>query len=260
MVDYLFRIIMIFYIAILGVFIYFFGQNPPELDKTDNPRRSLTIIVLMFIGQFLFFALGILVFSPFFEGLGIDYYYISILISTFFFVIIPFLILTSKSHDNFSLKEIGFSIHHLDKNQRYLILIAFIGYFIYGILRILFLEPPEESYWWLIILVMLYSNAFVEEFFGRAFIQLKLETIYGINRALIFQTILFVLIHIPSNIYRYIQYPDFWSLIIFFLFQIVHGFVYGLLYWKTRSIYPSIIVHSLTNWMGPIYFLFVNIF
>ncbi|MFX0183682.1 MAG: CPBP family intramembrane glutamic endopeptidase [Candidatus Hodarchaeota archaeon] len=258
--DYLFRIIMIFYIAILGIFLYFFGQNPPELDKTDNPQRGLIIIFLLFVGQFLFFVLGIWVFSPFFQDLGIDYFYISILISTFFFVIIPFLILTSKTHDNFSLKEIGFSMYHLNKNQRYVILIAFVSYFIYGILRILFLEPPEEPYWWLIILLMLYSNAFIEEFFGRAFIQLKLETIYGVNRALIFQTIFFVLIHIPSNIYRYLQYPDSGSLIIFFLFQAIHGFVYGLLYWKTRSIYPSIIVHYLTNWMGPIYFLFVNNF
>jgi membrane protease YdiL (CAAX protease family) len=203
MVDYLFRIIMIFYIVILGIFLYFYGHNPPEIDKTDNPRRDLIIIFLLFIGQFLFFVLGIWVLSPFFYDLGINYYYISILISTIFFVLIPFLILTSKSHNNFSLKEIGFSVSHLNKNQRSVILIAFLSYFIYGILRILFLEPPEDFWWW-IILLMLYSNAFVEEFFGRAFIQLILERIYGINRALIFQTILFVLIHIPSNLFRYL--------------------------------------------------------
>ncbi|MFX0150635.1 MAG: lysostaphin resistance A-like protein [Candidatus Hodarchaeota archaeon] len=150
-------------------------------------------------------------------------------------------------------------MRHLNKNQQYIILIVFISYFGYGILRILFLEPLEE-FWWFIILLMLYSNAFVEEFFGRAFIQLKLERIYGINHALIFQTIFFVLIHIPSNFYRYLQYPDFLSLIIFFLFQTVHGFVYGVLYWKTRSIYPSVIVHYLTNWMGPIYYLFASNF
>ncbi|MFX1517521.1 MAG: lysostaphin resistance A-like protein [Promethearchaeota archaeon] len=258
MVDYFFRIIMIVYTAILGILIYFFGQNPPKIEKTDNPHRSLTMILVLFICQFLFIALGIWVFSPFFQRLGIEYFYISIVLSTFFFVLIPFLILTSESHDHFSLKEIGFSVSHLNKNQRYLILLAFGGYFVYGILRILFLEPPDP-FWWFIILLMLYSNAFVEEFFGRAFIQLKLESICGIHRALIFQTIFFVLIHIPGNIYRYLQYPDFWALIIYFLFQTVHGFVYGLLYWKTRSLYPSIIVHYLTNWMGPIYFLLVNI-
>ena len=235
----------------------FFGQNPPEIDKTDNPKQSIIIVLLLFIGQFLFFVLGTWVLSPFFENLGIEYYYVSIFLSTFFFVIIPLIILTSKSYGNFSLKEIGFSLRHLNRNQKYVIVIAFFGYFGYGILRILFLTPPEP-FWWLIILLMLYSNAFVEEFFGRAFVQLKLESVYGINRALIFQTIIFVLIHIPSNIFRYMQNPDLGSLIIYFLFQTVHGFVYGLLYWKTRSIYPLIIVHFLTNWMGPIYFLFLG--
>ncbi|MFX0052795.1 MAG: hypothetical protein ACFE8U_16075, partial [Candidatus Hermodarchaeota archaeon] len=63
--DYLYRIIMIVYIAILGIFLFFFfGHNPPELDKTDNPRRDSTIIFFLFIGQFLFFALGIWVLSP----------------------------------------------------------------------------------------------------------------------------------------------------------------------------------------------------
>ncbi|MFX1507565.1 MAG: CPBP family intramembrane glutamic endopeptidase [Promethearchaeota archaeon] len=58
--------------------------------------------------------------------------------------------------------------------------------------------------------------------------------------------------HIRSNIYQFLQYSDFWNFIIYFLFQTVHGFVHGFLYCKTRSIYPSIIVHYLTNWMGPI--------
>lgn len=258
MSDYLFRLIMIGYIIILGIFLYLFGQNPPELNKTDNPQRSLKMILLFFLAQFLFFLLGIWVFAPIFAELGIDYYYISTLIATILFVILPLAFLTSKSYDNFTLREIGFSIRHLNKNQTFIILIAFVGYFVYGIFRILFLVP-SEPFWWVTIVLMLYSNAFVEEFFGRAFIQSKLETIYGINRALIFQTILFVLIHIPGNFYRYIQYPDLLYLIISFLFQIVHGFVYGILYWKTRSIYPSVIVHYLTNWMGPIYFLIESI-
>ncbi|NHJ01798.1 MAG: CPBP family intramembrane metalloprotease [Candidatus Heimdallarchaeota archaeon] len=257
MTDYLFRIIMISYIAVLGIFLYFFAQSPAELDKTDNPRQALTIIFLLFVCQFLYFALSIWVLTPIFENLGIDYYYISTIFSTIFFLILPIIILTSKSHDNFSLKEIGFSVRHLNKNQIYVILIAFAGYFVYGILRVLLLAP-SESFWWVIIVLMLYSNAFVEEVFGRGFIQLKLERVYGINRALILQTLLFVLIHIPSNLYRYIQYPDLLNLIINFLFQAIHGVVYGLLYWKTRSIYPSVIVHYLTNWMGPIYFLIVN--
>ncbi|MFX0121553.1 MAG: hypothetical protein ACFE9A_19345 [Candidatus Hodarchaeota archaeon] len=42
MADYFFRIIMILYIAVLGLILYFFGQKSPKLYNTDPPRYLTT--------------------------------------------------------------------------------------------------------------------------------------------------------------------------------------------------------------------------
>lgn len=244
--------IMVLYALLLGIILYKVGSTPPALDLVTNQRKSKWIIGIMFSIQIFFLTVSIFVLNPFFTSIGIDYFFISILLTTILFVIIPIII--TKYDDNWPMHNLGFSLRSMNLDQKKLIIIAIVGYLGYGILRIIFL-PPNYFYWWVIAL-MLYSNAFIEEFFNRSFIQSRLESLYGPKKALFWQTVLFTIIHIPSNIMRYQLNPDIGELIIYFLFQAIHGTIYGILFWKTRSIYPSILVHFLTNWMGPLFFLF----
>jgi membrane protease YdiL (CAAX protease family) len=103
-------------------------------------------------------------------------------------------------------------------------------------------------YWWFLLLLF-YSNAFLEEITFRGFIQTKLEQAVAQKKALIYQAILFMLIHIPANIMRFNLDGNiarfFWN----FAFQFVHGLIFGLVFLKTRNIWASVICHYLNNWM-----------
>lgn len=97
----------------------------------------------------------------------------------------------------------------------------------------------------LMIVFALWQPAFIEEFFFRGIIQGNLERILGQNKAWIMAGILFGLIHVPFN--YLVADMDLVSGIFQFLGQTIGGWIFGLLYMKTRSLYPGMLVHFITD-------------
>ena len=103
---------------------------------------------------------------------------------------------------------------------------------------------------WSFIAIAAYQPAFIEEFFFRVILQGKLERVLGQNKAWFYSGILFGLMHVPVDFFG----PQFYahgesylnsSLLLFT--QIIFGWIYGIIYSKTRSILPSMLGHFMID-------------
>jgi len=113
-----------------------------------------------------------------------------------------------------------------------------------GVLPLL-LNPDFTPMPVIMIIFALVMPAFFEEFFFRGVIQGRLERVIGQNKAWIFSGILFGLAHVTTN--YFVQGFDLVSGIFQLLTQIIAGWIYGILYMKTRSLYPGMLAHFLTD-------------
>jgi membrane protease YdiL (CAAX protease family) len=95
--------------------------------------------------------------------------------------------------------------------------------------------------YWFILLIATFGAGICEEMLFRGFLQRIFEKKFQIAPALLIPAVLFGLIHILPWLF----------------FQIVlMGLILGLLAWRTNSIYPPIIVHTLNNLIGTLYIRF----
>jgi membrane protease YdiL (CAAX protease family) len=98
---------------------------------------------------------------------------------------------------------------------------------------------------WLVIM-SLYQPAFTEEFFFRGVIQGKLERALGGNKAWFFSGILFGLMHASVNFFGQQWYRHGESLtnaLILLGIQTLFGWIFGIMFMKTRSLLPSYLAH-----------------
>ncbi|MFC1983572.1 lysostaphin resistance A-like protein [Chloroflexota bacterium] len=89
------------------------------------------------------------------------------------------------------------------------------------------------------------SERRIPEFFFRGIIQGRLERVIGQNKAWIYGGILFGLVHVFTNFF--VVGFDLVPGIIQLIMQIISGWIFGILYMKTRSLYPGMFAHFLTN-------------
>jgi len=114
----------------------------------------------------------------------------------------------------------------------------------------------------LFLLVALYQNIFLEEFFFRGVIQAKLERAWGQNKAWILGEIVFGLMHVINDYaIPLLLGVDVVSVIItgslLLFIQTINGWFLGILYIKTRNLIPCIIVHFISNYLTAIIAWFI---
>jgi membrane protease YdiL (CAAX protease family) len=97
----------------------------------------------------------------------------------------------------------------------------------------------------MMLVFALWQPAFIEEFFFRGVIQSRLERVIGQNKAWIYGGILFGLAHFVFNFY--IRDMDLVTGLLQLAGQITSGWMFGILFMKTRSLLPGILAHYLTN-------------
>ena len=247
--DFSYIPLMTVLIVILAVIGRFIGKYPPQLPRTDHPRRNLIEVIVYFLFTIIFLTFSIFVLSPILISLVGDSYYIGLIIST---LILFLLIIYVRFRDQWTSKDLGINSEVKSWSVFYISISLYIIFGIYNFFRLV----PVEMYWWFLLLLF-YSNAFLEEITFRGLIQTKLEQALGQKKAIIYQAVLFMLIHIPANLIRYSMDGNiarfFWN----FAFQFVHGLIFGLIFLKTRNIWASVICHYLNNWMGALIILFL---
>jgi membrane protease YdiL (CAAX protease family) len=101
------------------------------------------------------------------------------------------------------------------------------------------------------LLLLLFNNDFIEEFIHRGIIQSKLERVFGQRRAIIFGGVLFGLTHIAFD---FSMLLDTGIIFVFFAFllQTMLGWLLGIIYMKTRSLWPGVACHFFVNWLPSI--------
>ena len=152
------------------------------------------------------------------------------------YIVVPllFVLLVNK----WTAKDLGFSM----PSARAVTIFAVAIFAFLGIIPIfLDIEPISVSD----LLFALYVTAFVEEFFFRAIIQGKLERALGQNKAWFYSGILFGLAHVATN--SFVRGLDIGPGVIELAGQIIAGWIFGIIYMKTRSLLPSFVAHYITD-------------
>jgi membrane protease YdiL (CAAX protease family) len=162
-----------------------------------------------------------------------------VLITAIPYILIPVLYL--RLVKKWTLEDFGF--RKPVSNSRAVIIFAVIVFAISGALPLLnsgFTPLPV-----IMLIFALWQPAFIEEFFFRGIIQGRLERVIGQNKAWIYGGILFGLAHVFTNIF--VVGFDLVPGIIQLVMQIISGWIFGILYMKTRSLWPGMFAHFLTN-------------
>ena len=155
------------------------------------------------------------------------------------------------------IKDLGLTTEILNRNVWiFAILIAVI----INIVSLMFVSPTPAPV--LFLLVALYQNIFLEEFYFRGVIQSKLERAWVQNKAWIWGGIIFGLMHIVNDYaIPLLVGGDVGSVIIIgtllLFIQTINGWFLGILYIKTRSLIPCIIVHFISNYLTAILAWFI---
>ncbi|MFC1787326.1 CPBP family intramembrane glutamic endopeptidase [Halobacteriota archaeon] len=219
---------------------YKLGKYPKPLPLEKNKRKGILEALIFLVLSFI--VVTILMFTSLFEkmadptpGALLQF----ILITAIPYILIPVLYL--RFVKKWTLKDFGF--RKPVPKTRAIMIFAVILFAIAGALPLLnsdFTPLPV-----LMIIFALWQPAFIEEFFFRGIIQGRLERVIGQNKAWIYGGILFGLVHVTTNYFvvGFDLVPGIFQLIM----QILAGWIYGILYMKTRSLYPGMFAHFLTN-------------
>jgi membrane protease YdiL (CAAX protease family) len=228
-------------------------HTPNNNDQIPTPLQSTLIIIASFL-----FALIIIpiLFVPFvpqdpnsIENSSIVK--LMTVILEFAIIIFPYLYLKRKK---FPIKKI-FRWNAIDKNIVIVIIAIGLSLSIIGdeLDRLIgvFITPPEflkdfellmkiSSFWdfLLLFLGVVVVASFVEESLFRGLFQVSLEKYQNVTRAVIYSSLAWTIVH--GILY--------WAIQIFLI-----GIIFGYLAWRTKSIIPSVICHSINNGLALLF-------
>jgi membrane protease YdiL (CAAX protease family) len=247
--EYSYIPLMIFLVVIFVIIGKFVGKFPTQLPRTEHPRRNIVEVGMYFVFMVAYLTFYIFILSPMLMSSIGDSFYAGLILST---VILFILLIYVRYRNHWTSKDLGLN----SKVLSWSVVFVSIGlYILFGTYNFFRLEPQEIN--WYFLLLLFYSNAFFEEITFRGLIQTKLEQALNQKKALLYQAILFMLIHVPANIMTFNMDGNFarfgWN----FAFQFVHGLIFGTVFMKTRNIWASVTCHYLNNWMGALIVLFI---
>jgi membrane protease YdiL (CAAX protease family) len=102
-----------------------------------------------------------------------------------------------------------------------------------------------------VLILLLYNNSFLEEFYHRGVILSKLERAVGQVKAILWGGILFGATHVVFDIIE-LAGSDAVFVYLAILMQTMAGWFFGIVYTKTRSLWPGVLGHYLVNWLPSI--------
>lgn len=230
----------------LGIFLllhFVIGKYPTPLPKSINREREIWEALGLWVILVIAITTAVLVIPESeLNNPTIQIVTVTNLVLFPFWVLIPllFVLLVNK----WTAKDLGFR-----KPISRSVTVFSIG--MMALLSILRLFGPdfEPLPGWLVI-ISLYQPAFTEEFFFRGVIQGKLEKALGGNKAWFYSGILFGLMHTSVNFFGQQWYRHGENIINALLLlgiQTLFGWIFGIMYMKTRSLLPSYTSHYLVD-------------
>jgi len=132
--------------------------------------------------------------------------------------------------------------------------LAIIGFgALFGFLTFIFESPSPYTLNYLLLGFI--TPAFTEEWAYRSVIQQKLERAFGQNKAWLLSGLLYGFIHIPTDFFGTLWIASGKNISIAFMRlvnQCALGWLWGIFFIKSRSIFPIIISHYLFNYLAGI--------
>jgi len=231
----------------LGFFLllhFVIGKYPAPLPLSKNRRRE--ILETLVIWAILVVVITILIFLTPESELAAPTPRLevtAILVTLLPYLVIPLFYALRVSR--WTAKDLGFSMPRSRS-----VTISTVVFFAVGGVLPLFLSDTFEPIAAPSLLLALYSPAFVEEFFFRGILQGKLERALGRNKAWFYSGILFGLAHFTTNFFGPLWYSKGQNIagaVVLLVQQTIFGWVYGIIYMKTRSLLPGVLGHYIQD-------------
>ncbi len=227
-------------LGIVALLHFKMSKYPEPLPLEENKRKGIWETLIIWALSVI--VLTVIIFSDFAERMadptpGILLLFILITAVPYILVPVLYLRLVKK----WTLKDFG--VRKPVPNSRAVIILAAIVFAIAVALPLLnsgFTPMPL-----LMVIFALWQPAFIEEFFFRGIIQGNLERVLGQNKAWIYGGILFGLAHFLFN--YFVSGLDLVSGIFMLIGQIIGGWIFGIIYMKTRSLWPGMFFHFITD-------------
>jgi CAAX protease family protein len=246
--EWLFIVIFVGFVILLDRDV---DPYPPRLPRSINHKREFAIIVALWGMALVFNAFRQLVVAPYLsteinQPTLREMIYLPL-------VTLPFLILPlylSLKIDHFSIAELG-----LTWKFRSMGVVIFAISF--GVIS------GATAYWTGetvvgisaqsigAIILLLYNNAFIEEFFYRGIIQNRLERLYNQRSAILIGGFIFASTHLILD-YKVLYEGGLFSILYALIMQILGGWLLGLIFIKTRTLWPGVLCHYFINWFPSI--------
>ncbi|WP_148883309.1 CPBP family glutamic-type intramembrane protease [Thermococcus aciditolerans] len=218
------------------------GSYPSPLPKSENPTRELLEAVTIWLIVFASITYIVLFGAESYPSVEIG----GIKFSLHFFLVLLLPFVVEVVIHRRDARELGFRAPVAWKPA-----IALVGFGIFfGFFAFLFEGHVSISTEALIIGLL--SPSFKEEWFYRATLQSKLERAMGQNRAWLLAGLLFALAHIPTTFFGPLWEASGHSIsaaIFRFIGHCTFGWLWGILYMKSRSVFPATLGHYFADFL-----------
>lgn len=218
------------------------GSYPSPLPKSENPGRELFEALILWLTVFVSITYIVLFGAesyPSVEILGIRF-------SLHFFLVLLLPFVAEVLIHRRGAKELGFRTPIEWKPA-----VALVGFGIFfGFFAFLFEGSVPTSMDKLIIGLL--SPSFKEEWFYRSTLQSKLERALGQDKSWFLGGLLFGLAHIPTDFFGPLWIASGYNVTVAvfrLLGQCAFGWLWGILYMKSRSIFPAVIAHYFADFL-----------
>ena len=230
-------------LAIVAAMHYWIGSYPEPFHKSIDTRNEIAEVIIFWLLAMAVSSIFILQQAP----ADLEFATANLQLRHMLYAVIPWLILPLAYvvfHQKWRARDLGFVL----PRSWPMIIFALLLFGLIGIQPI-FGDAPEPLPW-TFLAIAVYQPAFVEEFFFRVILQGKLERALGQNRAWFYSGILFGLIHVPVDFFGpqfYANGENYLNASLLVLSQIIAGWIFGIIYSKTRSIMPGMLAHYFTD-------------
>lgn len=250
------------FIVVVGAFLWilhrFIGSYPAVLPKSEQRSKNI-MAALLLGGMAILFPLLMMDWgSPWLDRMFLDWVpnlVAQAIFGTMIYLLLPVLLVTRFFR--WAAPDFGLSIKNRSSDVT-IFAVAFgvgsgcIAYFT-GQSNISIQTLPLEE-----LLLLIYSNAFLEEFFHRGTIQSLLERAVGQANAIVWGGVLFGLTHVGLDVAALGVTGSTVVVISALMLQTIAGWMFGIIYMKTRSLWPGTACHYLANWLPSILVLAVG--
>ena len=227
------------------------GKYPTPFPNSPEPKKEIREVLFLWVLAVIVPILRIFVLTPWLSEVINQRFLIELTYSPILVIVyiaIPYIFFIRNN--NWSASDLGFSwkVRSWGVAVFAITLGAISGFTAFISNQVVISSDPIPVG---TLVLLLFNNDFIEEFFHRGIIQSKLERAIGQHKAILIGGILFGMTHIAFDITQLLNTG---ILFVFFAFllQTMLGWLLGIIYMKTRSLWPGITCHYLVNWLPSI--------